>query len=193
MLCNLADPPLSSVEPDAPRIGYEAAALLDRLMGGEARPLAPLLVPPLGVTLRASTDTTAIEDDAVARACRYIREHACDGIDVDQVVQQTGLSRRALERRFQRWLKRTPKSEIHRVQIQRVKDLLLHTTCKLAEIAAITGFQHVEYMSFLFKKKTGQTPGQYRRLKERPQHGSVPEPEPDPDTSAYEAAAGDDD
>ncbi|MBK9385751.1 MAG: DNA-binding transcriptional regulator [Planctomycetes bacterium] len=195
ILCNLGEPPLSSINTNIERIGYEAAALLDRMMNGEPRPHAPLLVAPLGVTLRASTDTTAIDDEAVARACRYIREHACEGIDVDQVVQQTGLSRRALERRFQRWLKRTPKSEIHRVQIQRVKDLLLHTTCKLAEIAAITGFQHVEYMSFLFKKKTGQTPGQYRRLKERPQHGSMPEPEPepDPDTSAYEATIGEDD
>lgn len=175
LLCNLGDPPLSSVDPNIVRIGYEAAALLDRLMLGEAPPKQPLVVPPLGVVTRGSSDVNAIEDEQVARACRFIRENACGGITVDEVVAVTTLSRRALERRFQRWLGSTPKNEIHRVQLQRVKDLLLHTTCKLSEIARLTGFQHVEYMSFLFKKKVGQTPGQFRRLKERPERGSLPE------------------
>ena len=36
LLCELSDPPLSSVAPDTLRTGYEAAALLDRLMNGQA-------------------------------------------------------------------------------------------------------------------------------------------------------------
>ncbi len=35
MLCELSDPPLSSIAPNSERIGYEAAALLDRMMYGQ--------------------------------------------------------------------------------------------------------------------------------------------------------------
>jgi LacI family transcriptional regulator len=167
ILCELIDPPLSSVDPNVKRLGYEAAALLDHLMSGNPPPEQPVYIPPLGISVRQSTAITAIEDPDVAAACRFIRENACNRIDVAQVVAQTALSRRALERRFQRWLERSPKAEIHRVQIQRVKQLLIQTDHRLAEIAALAGFQHVEYMSYLFKKKTGQTPGQFRRLREQ--------------------------
>ena len=78
VLCELADPPLSSIDQDLERIGYEAAALLDRLMGGADPPTDPILIEPTGVVTRLSTDSVAIDDPAVATAIRLIRQHACD-------------------------------------------------------------------------------------------------------------------
>ena len=98
--CELCNPPLSSVMPDAGRIGFEAAALLDRMMAGETGPTASLLMEPLGVVTRQSSDVLAVEDPLVVRAVRFIRERACRGIKVADVLDAVGCSRSVLERRF---------------------------------------------------------------------------------------------
>jgi LacI family transcriptional regulator len=167
VLCELADPPLSSIDQDLERIGYEAAALLDRLMAGEPPAADPTLVEPLGVVARLSTDVVAIDDPAVATALRLIRQHACDGKGVDHLVDRTGLSRRALQRRFKALTGRTLQEEILNTQLARVRQMLAETDLKLENIAAKSGFNYVGYMCCFFKKKTGMTPGEYRRLHAR--------------------------
>lgn len=162
LLCSLAHPPLSSVIPNVIRTGYEAAALLDRMMSGATVGPEARLIPPLGVAVRQSTDVLAVEDPNVARAVRFIREHACEGIHVEDVVKDSGLSRRLLETRFKRLLARSPHEEITRVQLLRVKELLAETDLPLAEIADRTGFRYVEYLSAVFKSKIGMPPGAYR-------------------------------
>ena len=162
LLCNLAHPPLSSVIPNTLRTGYEAAALLDRMMSGKAVGPEAHLIEPLGIATRQSTDVLAVEDGPVAHAVRFIRSHACQGICVDDVVKDSGLSRRMLENRFKRLLGRSPHEEIVRVQILRVKELLGETDLPLAEIADRAGFRYVEYLSAVFKSKTGLPPGAYR-------------------------------
>ena len=167
LLCSLAHPPLSSIIPNAVRTGYDAAALLARMMEGEKVDSATHVVPPTGVVTRQSTDVLAVEDSHVARAVQYIREHACEGICVDDVVTSSALSRRLLEGRFKKFLGRSPHEEITRVQILRVKDLLAHTDLPLTEVADRTGFRYVEYLSAVFKQKVGVPPGKYR-LEHRP-------------------------
>lgn len=164
VLCDLSGPPLTSVVPNTRRIGYEAAALLDQLMAGQRPPRATLFIAPLGIVTRHSTDVLAIEDRDIAGAVRFIREHACDGIKVEDVLAEVPLSRSVLERRFIHILGRTPKAEIMRVQLERVKQLLAETEFPLTRVAAMTGFEHSEYLSVAFKKRTGQTPSQYRAL-----------------------------
>lgn len=162
VLCELADPPLSSVAPDTRRTGYVAAELLDRLMAGEPVPPEPHLIRPLGVIARRSTDALAIEDSDVSTAVRFIREHACDGISIAQVLDAVPLSRRALETRFRKLLGRTPHEEIVRVQVQRARELLTQTDLPLKAVADRVGIPHAEYLNVLFKRVTGQPPGVYR-------------------------------
>lgn len=80
--------------------GYEAAALLDRLMQGEPMQGQRVLVQPIGVHARQSTDIIAIEDSEVAAAVRHIRERACDGINVNDVLARIPLVRQTFEHRF---------------------------------------------------------------------------------------------
>ncbi|VTU02592.1 xylose operon regulatory protein : Transcriptional regulator OS=Singulisphaera acidiphila (strain ATCC BAA-1392 / DSM 18658 / VKM B-2454 / MOB10) GN=Sinac_1271 PE=4 SV=1: Peripla_BP_3: HTH_18 [Gemmataceae bacterium] len=163
ILCNLSYPSLSSVQPDARGIGSLAAALLEKMMHGEAVSAAKVFVPPRGVVARGSTDGLAIPDRHVVAAVRFIRDHACRGVDVPDVLAQVPLSRSTLERRFQRHLGRSPKEEILRVRIGRVKQLLAAIDYTLAAIARRTGFNSVEHLSALFAQRVGQPPGQFRR------------------------------
>jgi LacI family transcriptional regulator len=163
LLCELCDPPLSSVQPNAERLGYEAAALLDDLMAGRARNEPEPLVAPTGVTTRQSTDVLAIDDPQIAAAVRMIRELACRGVTVADVLKHVPQSRTLLERKFRKFLGRSPQAEIRQVQIKRAKQLLAETDLKLERIAELTGFQHPEYLSVVFKRETGITPGQFRR------------------------------
>lgn len=162
VLCNLCHPPLSSVIPNAERVGYEAAAMLDGMMSGERPPVDWPLVPPVGVTTRQSTDVLAIDDPVVATAVRFIRERACQGCGMKDLLRHVPMSRSLLERRFRRHLGRSPQAEIRAVQLKRVKELLAESDLSLDQIAPLAGYAHPEYMSVVFKRQTGQTPGQYR-------------------------------
>jgi LacI family transcriptional regulator len=162
-LCELAVPPLSSIDDNPQEIGYRAAALLDQLMDGQPVPPAPLRIPPRGVVTRRSTDVLAIEQQHVAQALRLIREHACDGILARDVAQQIPISRTGLARQFKLVLGRSMGQEILRVRIERVRELLRSTDLPIKQVARRAGFHQVEYMTRLFRRMTGQTPARYRR------------------------------
>lgn len=162
LLCELSDPPLSSVIPNTYRTGYEAAALLDAMMAGKVAKGLTHLIAPEGIATRRSTDVLVIEDRNVARAVHFIREHACDGIRVADVLRAAPQSRTLLESRFKRLLGRTPHQEILRVRLERVKQLLVETGLSLEQIAERTAFTHVEYLSFAFRREIGMPPSQYR-------------------------------
>lgn len=163
LLCELAEPPLSSVICNTHRTGYQAASLLQRQMDGEHVGGEATLLKPIGVATRQSTETLAIEDPDIAAALRFIREHAWQGINVADVLRVVPLTRRVLEKRFRRSIGRTPHEEISRLRIGRVKQLLLETDLTLSQIAARTGYQHDEYLSVAFKKAVGCPPGRFRR------------------------------
>jgi LacI family transcriptional regulator len=162
-LCELSDPPLSSVAFNPERAGFDAAALLDRLMRGGRAPRVPSLVAPVGVSTRHSTDVLAIADPYVARALHVIRRHALEGITVKSVLREVPLSRRALEHRFVKHLGRTPKAEIQRLRLERVKTLLATTDLPIRQISDQLGFHQPSYLSTLFRRATGLPPGAFRR------------------------------
>jgi len=164
LLCRLCDPPLSTVIPSARRIGYEAARLLDGLMSRSSPPpTAELLIPPSGVVTRQSTDTLAVDDPDVRAALQFIRESACDGIRIDDVLREVPISRSLLERRFRQAIGRSPHAEIRAVQVRRAAQLLTETDVPLKRIADLSGFAHMEYLSYFFKRATGESPRDYRR------------------------------
>jgi LacI family transcriptional regulator len=162
VLCNLGDPPLSSVQLDLERIGFEAAGLLEHLMKGKEPPATPIMIPPRGVVTRRSTDTVAIADAMIANAMRYIAEHACNSINVDKIAAHCGVSRRHMERSFTKLLGSSPNEQIARARLTRAKQLLVQTDFPLDVVAERCGFKHAAYLSVFFKKHVGQTPGDFR-------------------------------
>ena len=162
-ICPLSDPPLSSVRPNAELIGYRAAETLAELMDGKPPFSGREYIPPSGIAQRLSTQVIAVEDREVALACRFIRENTSHRIEVADIARATNLSRRQLERRFQSALKRTPHREITRAKIARIKQLLCETDLSLEQLAPLAGYDYKERLSAVFKRETGETPGQYRQ------------------------------
>ena len=162
-LCGRCDPPLSSVNLDTIRIGFHAAAVLEEMMQGKQPKELQYCFDPAGVVVRESSDILATSDQEVAKALRYIHQHATTGLTVDDVVAFSAMSRSSLERRFAKSAGRTIKGEINRVRLARLKDLLANSQFTLDRIANMLGFAHAEYMSRFFKKAIGMTPGQYRK------------------------------
>jgi LacI family transcriptional regulator len=162
VLCEAANPSLSSVALNLERIGYEGARLLDRLMKGRSYPRRPLLIPPVRVAVRASTDVVATVDEVVAAAVRFIRKNLHRAVNVDDVLGEVHVSRKTLELRFQRELQRSPYEEIQRRRMLRVKELLSQTDWSMKRIAAECGFRHVENLYSVFRREVGRTPGKFR-------------------------------
>jgi LacI family transcriptional regulator len=163
-LCNLCTPPLSSIDVNPARIGYEAAALAARLMEGESAPTEPVLLgPPRGIAGRRSTDTLWVEDQDVAAVIRYIRENACEGISVRDVLNHAPNSPSALERRLKKVLGRTIKAEISRVRLARAKLLLSETELPISKIAMKCGFSEPKYFSEVFRQVFSMKATEYRQ------------------------------
>jgi LacI family transcriptional regulator len=162
-LCGLSLPSLSSIDLNSEQTGYQAAALLDRLMKGKRPPRHLPEIAPAGVVVRGSTDVLATDDADVVRAVQFIRENACRRIHVLEVVQHVSVSRAALEPRFRHVLGRTMHQEIRRVQIERAKTLLGETNLPIKFIAQQAGFQTVQYLTRAFRRLTGNTPAAFRR------------------------------
>ena len=163
MICELTTPPLTSVEQGARQMGYQAAALLDRLMSGEKIRRLKYPVAPVEVVTRRSTDALAVNDEDVAEAVHFIRSRACEGIQVPDVVEIVAVSRSTLEARFHAVMGRTIGQEISRVQFERARQLVAGTNLPLKQVAAQAGIGSVQYMSAVFKTRLGMPPGDYRR------------------------------
>jgi LacI family transcriptional regulator len=162
LIQGLAYPPLSTINTARERIGFEAAAMLERLLRREAITASVVLVPPEGVITRQSTDTLAIADAEVAEAVRFIHAHAGRTITVNDVIRPMTISRRQLERRFRLSLGRSILDEILRNRLDRARQLLIETELTLPQIATASGFSSASYFNVVFRKAFGNTPGAFR-------------------------------
>jgi LacI family transcriptional regulator len=171
-LCELAVPPLSSVDVNSERIGYDAAALLDRLMSStdpaapvDAVRIEPVRIGPRGVVVRRSTDVIASDDPEVNRAVGFIRANGGRALSVGDVLAHTNMSRGVLQQRMKRVLGHTIHEEIERVRLARVKELLLRSDMTIKRVMAETGFSSVQYMTRAFRTTVGETPARYRQAR----------------------------
>jgi LacI family transcriptional regulator len=168
LLCELSQPTLSSVAIPAERVGYEAAALLDRLIGREPAPDKQILLPAVGVVTRQSTDCLAVSDSDLRTAINYMREHISEPMAVEEVLQHVFMSRRSFEQKFRAALGRSPAQEIRRMRIAMAKSFLTaNPSMKTENIARCCGFSSKAQFITVFRQATGMTSTDYRRSMER--------------------------
>ncbi|WP_413112399.1 XylR family transcriptional regulator [Thaumasiovibrio sp. DFM-14] len=156
---------LSSVGQGCKSMGYEAAKILHKLLIDENyrdKPNARIVIPPTQVFERQSTDFQALKDPYVIQAMHFIRQQACNGIKVDQVLSYVGVSRSNLETRFKDERGHSIHQEIHNSKLSRACKILSSTDLPIAEIATICGYPSLQYMYAVFKKDLDLTPKDYR-------------------------------
>ena len=164
LACELSNPTLSSVDGDLHRRGFEAAAWLDAKMNG--RPLRAtdklVIIPPIGVITRQSTNAFAMADQQVVGALVYIREHLADRIDIETVAGAVRLSRRSLEIRLRRARGRSVQAEIWHQRVTEAKRLLRRKENSVTDVAYACGFTSPSAFSIIFRRDAGMTPTAYR-------------------------------
>jgi LacI family transcriptional regulator len=163
VICGICDPPLTSICPNHEEVGYQGAALLDRMMTGGAAPAQPIVVPPRTVVVRQSSSVSAIEDPVVSAALSMIREHACNGLQVRDVAEKVPVSRSVLQRRVPGGPRPLGAQRNRPRPTPQGPELLKETDLSVRTIAEKAGFKHPEYMAAVFKHRVGVTPVQYRR------------------------------
>jgi len=166
--CEMDLPHLSSVMTDSPRIGYEAMRVLTGMLTHGKRPTRPMLVPPITVTVRQSTDTVPTTDELVQRAVRLLRDRCSTLESPAAVAQLLGGSRDALESRLVAALGRGLAAEMRRVRVECAKHLLRTTDLALADIARKSGFASSASFARDFRQEAGLAPSDFR-LKARGQ------------------------
>jgi len=164
LVCDLCDPPLTSIALNSKSAGYAAAELLDNLMKGQNIQNQQIHVTATHVVKRQSTDILAIEDADVVSAIRFIRQNAKSKIRVNDVVANTCLSRRSLESHFRNYLKRSIQEEIRKVRTELISQMLIETNLSIAEITSTFNFTDLEHMSRYFRKEKGISLRDFRRL-----------------------------
>lgn len=162
VLCELCSPALSSVLPNAQRIGYEAAGLLEAMMRGGTRAAETRYVEPVRVVERGSTAAGVGTDPKIAAAVQFIEEHVAERIDVADVLRAVPMSRTLLERRFRAELGKSPHQWIVQRKMARVRHLLLQSELSIAVVAELAGFESASYFSVAFRRECGESPYAFR-------------------------------
>ncbi|NEX77144.1 D-xylose utilization transcriptional activator XylR [Aeromonas rivipollensis] len=153
---------LSSVAQGTRQMGYQAAKLLHRLLDNEVLPLQRVLVPPVRAVERRSSDYRSLHDPAVIQAMHYIRNYACSGIKVEQVLDSVGISRSNLERRFKEEVGKTIHAVIHTEKLEKARNLLVSTSLSINDVSQACGYPSLQYFYSVFKKEYEETPKEHR-------------------------------
>jgi LacI family transcriptional regulator len=156
-------PQITCLRIDYEQVGYEAAALLDRLMDGEPPEGRTVLVPPAGIIARESTDHYAVEDEVTAAALRFVAGHLQEDLSVERVAYEVTVSPRTLQRRFDKALGHGVGEEIRRLRLELAKRLLCDEQMPVAQVAQQAGFGSRVTMNYIFQRELGCSPTAYRR------------------------------
>ena len=163
LVCELCEPPLSSVDFNAENCGYQAAEILHQMIIGEEVSKLRVVVRSTNVVTRQSTDVTAIDDPNMAKAMNFISQNFKQNIKVTDVAHACGLSTRVLQNRFQKYLDRSPYEEITRVRIESATTMLTQSNLPISRVAYAIGYEEIKYFTRLFTKAQGMTPTAYRK------------------------------
>ena len=167
MVCELSNPPLSSIALNFERAGYQAGQLMSRLITGESAN-EKIVVEPTHVVIRESTDILAVEDSDVSSAVRYIRQNARQLIQIPDVLNAVTCSQRSLHDKFIRTLGRTVHDEIKRMRAEQIALMLRETDLTVSQIAFDLGYTDANHIARYFRDAKGISPLDYRK-----RHGQI--------------------
>lgn len=162
-VCNLSDPPLSSINMNIEHGGYEAAQLIHKAIKNPEESLSDIYVSATHIVSRLSTNIYATKDQDIALALKFIHANIHQNINVKNVLKEVPLSRRLLEIRFKKITKSSVYQYIFNLKMKLFTQLLLSSDKLISEIADEVGIVDCKNLSRQFKAIKGCTPTEYRR------------------------------
>jgi len=110
-----------------------------------------------------SSRSNAADDALVSQAITTIWTRGHQPISVEQIAKASGVTRRTLERRFQKAIGRSIVEEIIECRMNRAKRLLEETEVSVKIIAYLSGFPCTERMRVAFVQREGVSPVEFRQ------------------------------
>ena len=163
LLCNISDPPLSSIVLDVENGGYNAGKLLHQLITKEITEPFNIVVNPLIIERRKSTEKYAVSDKNIRTILNYIEKNYANHLSVEELVKQVPLSRRVLEKKFKEETGESLYQYIQNYRIDQFTRLLITTDYSLFEAALQSGFENYKNVSRIFRKYKSLSPAEYRK------------------------------
>lgn len=168
LICNLCEPQLSSIALATRKTGFDTAKLLDQMMSKKQKILdTKITVAPMHVIQRQSTNIIAVKDDDIIKAINFIRNNCRTPLTVTEVAETVNLSRRVLEKKFRKYLKRSVLEYIKSTRIDLISKMLIETDMTITEIAHTMGFPGVDHISRYFRQAKGINPRKFRAMKKQ--------------------------
>jgi LacI family transcriptional regulator len=162
LLCNISHPPLSSIVLDVETGGYRAAGLLHQLMNHDITQAFDIVIPPIRIESRQSTEKYAVNDKYILRVIEYIKNNYARNISIDDITKTVPFSRRILEKKFKENMGITVYQYLLQYRVELFSDFLIKSDKPLEELAFICGFEDYKNVSRVFRKYKKTTPLQYR-------------------------------
>ena len=167
LICNGIEPSISSVDLNYHEVGYRAADLMCRRLNGEEISIKTRFIKPTELVVRRSSDLFAVTDKHVTRALRVMADNIGESLSVSDVSKAAGIGRQSLERRFKHHLNRTINEEMIRLKVSKLKRLLIESDHSIKDLSSESGFGTTVSMHTMFKRHTGMTPQEFRKVNQR--------------------------
>ncbi|MDD4800349.1 MAG: DNA-binding transcriptional regulator [Proteiniphilum sp.] len=164
LICNLSDPPISSIVLDVEKGGYEVGRLIDQLINGTREQPSNIVIRPNRFELRESTERYNLSNEYISKIVHYVEEKFTDEICIDELTKLVPLSRRNLEIKFKDEMGTSIYQFILQCRIEFFAHMLLTTDLPLYDLALQSGFNDSKNISRIFKKMKGYTPSEYRNI-----------------------------
>ncbi|WP_286237894.1 GlxA family transcriptional regulator [Neptuniibacter halophilus] len=98
-------------------------------------------------------------------------------IEMDELASYVGLSRRQLERLFQKYLECSPSKYYLRLRLLRARQLLMQSSMPIIDIAAACGFVSTPHFSKCYREQMGVPPSEERATVKKQQSALPDQPE----------------
>lgn len=174
ILCENAEPRLTSVQPDFIGEGRLAAELLDFMMSGGEIPQGER-VRQVGVRALVARDSTVEQTEAgrfAQSVLAFIRRNAVRGIGVADVARRFKVSPSLLELRFRQFQGESLYGAMLRIRLDEVRRRLRETDDPIWQITSECGWENPTPPKILFKRRFGSSMSEWRAVS----RGSSPSP-----------------
>jgi len=165
LMCNISDPPISSIELEVERGGYSIGRLIHQQIKKEHEGTFNIVINPIRIELRQSTEKHNIKDPYILEVVKYIDSHYSSDLTIESLLANIPLSRRNFEVKFKNAMNTSIYQYILNCRCNHLADLLLTTDRPLADLAIEVGFKDYNNISRVFKKYKGCSPLEYRQKK----------------------------